>query len=166
MTLFGEISAKNVWTKKSLELRVSWYLFSYSGGHSFRALNDQNTYTHCGDASPQQGLRSWSELIGWSLNMLEALKAWDWRKPYSSDYGVTLLKTLTNQVWFWVSKKVLLFPQKSSRNTEKVELKEPDVTALTDEGLRDELVKHGVVVGPIVGESGVKVLRHHYRFSS
>uniref|UniRef100_A0A2I4CGM4 Thymopoietin a n=1 Tax=Austrofundulus limnaeus TaxID=52670 RepID=A0A2I4CGM4_AUSLI len=43
--------------------------------------------------------------------------------------------------------------KKSSRNSEKIEMKEPDVTALTDEGLRDELLKHGVVVGPIVAST-------------
>ncbi|XP_026219192.1 thymopoietin a [Anabas testudineus] len=40
--------------------------------------------------------------------------------------------------------------RKATRKTDKVRPDELDVTALTDEGLRDELLKHGVNVGPIV----------------
>lgn len=43
-------------------------------------------------------------------------------------------------------------PQKATRKTDKVQPDELDVTLLSDEGLRDELLKHGVDVGPIVGE--------------
>lgn len=39
------------------------------------------------------------------------------------------------------------------RKTDKVPAAEPDITELTDEGLKDELLKHGVDAGPIVGES-------------
>ncbi|XP_028278492.1 thymopoietin a isoform X3 [Parambassis ranga] len=39
---------------------------------------------------------------------------------------------------------------KATRKTDKVRPAELDVTALSDEGLRDELIKHGVDVGPIV----------------
>lgn len=40
--------------------------------------------------------------------------------------------------------------QKSSK---KVLLGEQDVTMLTDQSLRDELLSHGLDAGPIVGES-------------
>ncbi|KAM9824561.1 thymopoietin a [Neosynchiropus ocellatus] len=40
--------------------------------------------------------------------------------------------------------------KKTSRKQEKVVSEELDVTSLTDEGLRDELLKHGVEAGPIV----------------
>lgn len=46
----------------------------------------------------------------------------------------------------------LLLPQKATRKTDKVLPDELDVTVLTDEGLKDELLKHGVDAGPIVGE--------------
>ncbi|XP_069579111.1 thymopoietin a [Brachyistius frenatus] len=40
--------------------------------------------------------------------------------------------------------------RKATRKTDKVRPDELDVTVLTDEGLRDELLKHGVDAGPIV----------------
>uniref|UniRef100_A0A3B4V5Y9 Thymopoietin a n=1 Tax=Seriola dumerili TaxID=41447 RepID=A0A3B4V5Y9_SERDU len=40
--------------------------------------------------------------------------------------------------------------RKATRKTDKVQPEELDVTMLTDEGLRDELLKHGVDVGPVV----------------
>ncbi|KAM9310377.1 thymopoietin a [Pholidichthys leucotaenia] len=43
--------------------------------------------------------------------------------------------------------------RKATRKTEKIQLEELDVTALTDKGLRDELIKHGLVVGPIVAST-------------
>ncbi|XP_008288526.1 thymopoietin a [Stegastes partitus] len=43
--------------------------------------------------------------------------------------------------------------RKATRKTDKVQLDELDVTVLTDEGLRDELLKHGVDVGPIVAST-------------
>lgn len=46
----------------------------------------------------------------------------------------------------------VLVPQKATRKTDKVQPDELDVTVLTDQGLKDELLKHGVDVGPIVGE--------------
>lgn len=52
---------------------------------------------------------------------------------------------------YYLSLPVLL-PQKATRKTDKVRPDELDVTILTDEGLRDELRKHGVDVGPILGE--------------
>ncbi|XP_015256104.1 PREDICTED: thymopoietin [Cyprinodon variegatus] len=42
--------------------------------------------------------------------------------------------------------------KKTPRKSEKLRLEEVEVTSLTDEGLRDELQKYGVSVGPIVGE--------------
>lgn len=46
----------------------------------------------------------------------------------------------------------VLFLQKATRKTDKVQPDELDVTVLTDQGLKDELLKHGVDAGPIVGE--------------
>ncbi|XP_008314240.1 thymopoietin a isoform X3 [Cynoglossus semilaevis] len=43
--------------------------------------------------------------------------------------------------------------RKATRKTDKVLLEELDVTMLTDEGLRDELLKHGVDVGPVVAST-------------
>ncbi|XP_071357742.1 thymopoietin a isoform X2 [Trachinotus anak] len=43
--------------------------------------------------------------------------------------------------------------RKATRKTDKVQPDELDVTMLTDEGLRDELLKHGVDVGPIVAST-------------
>ncbi|XP_072233476.1 thymopoietin a isoform X3 [Leuresthes tenuis] len=43
--------------------------------------------------------------------------------------------------------------RKATRKTDKVQPDELDVTALTDEGLRDELMKHGVDAGPIVAST-------------
>lgn len=46
----------------------------------------------------------------------------------------------------------ILLPQKATRKTDKIQPDELDVTVLTDQDLKDELLKHGVDVGPIVGE--------------
>ncbi|XP_038137519.1 lamina-associated polypeptide 2, isoforms beta/gamma-like [Cyprinodon tularosa] len=43
--------------------------------------------------------------------------------------------------------------KKTPRKSEKLRLEEVDVTSLTDEGLRDELQKYGVSVGPIVAST-------------
>lgn len=43
--------------------------------------------------------------------------------------------------------------KKATRKTDKVRPDELDVTGLTDEGLRDELLKHGVDVGPVVAST-------------
>ncbi|XP_075932378.1 thymopoietin a isoform X3 [Anarhichas minor] len=43
--------------------------------------------------------------------------------------------------------------RKATRKTDKVRPDEMDVTMLTDEGLRDELLKHGVDVGPILAST-------------
>ncbi|XP_040004717.1 thymopoietin a isoform X2 [Xiphias gladius] len=43
--------------------------------------------------------------------------------------------------------------RKATRKTDRVRPEELDVTLLTDEGLRDELFKHGVDVGPIVAST-------------
>lgn len=40
--------------------------------------------------------------------------------------------------------------RKAVRKTDKVPAAEPDITELTDQGLKDELLKHGVSSGPIV----------------
>jgi len=43
--------------------------------------------------------------------------------------------------------------QKAARKTDRPRgTEEPDVTDLTDEGLREQLAKHGVDTGPIVGK--------------
>ena len=42
--------------------------------------------------------------------------------------------------------------QKAARKTDRPRTEETDVTELTDEDLREQLVKHGVETGPIVGE--------------
>nr|XP_046235592.1 thymopoietin a isoform X4 [Scatophagus argus] len=43
--------------------------------------------------------------------------------------------------------------RKATRKTDKVRPNELDVTVLTDQGLKDELLKHGVDVGPIVAST-------------
>lgn len=43
--------------------------------------------------------------------------------------------------------------RKATRKTDKVQPDELDVTVLTDQGLKDELLKHGVDVGPIVAST-------------
>ncbi|KAM6962013.1 thymopoietin a [Tautogolabrus adspersus] len=43
--------------------------------------------------------------------------------------------------------------RKATRKTDKVRSDELDVTELTDEGLKDELLKHGVDAGPIVAST-------------
>uniref|UniRef100_A0AAQ5YKC7 Thymopoietin a n=1 Tax=Amphiprion ocellaris TaxID=80972 RepID=A0AAQ5YKC7_AMPOC len=43
--------------------------------------------------------------------------------------------------------------RKATRKTDKVQLDELDVTVLTDESLRDELIKHGMDVGPVVAST-------------
>ncbi|XP_054480420.1 thymopoietin a isoform X2 [Anoplopoma fimbria] len=43
--------------------------------------------------------------------------------------------------------------RKATRKTDKVRPDEMDVTMLTDEGLKDELLKHGVDVGPVVAST-------------
>lgn len=42
--------------------------------------------------------------------------------------------------------------QKATRKTDKPRAEEVEVTDLTDEDLKQQLAKHGVDVGPIVGE--------------
>ncbi|XP_007577211.1 lamina-associated polypeptide 2, isoforms beta/gamma-like [Poecilia formosa] len=42
--------------------------------------------------------------------------------------------------------------RKAARKSDKHHLEQVDVASLTDESLRDELQKHGMKVGPIVGE--------------
>lgn len=44
------------------------------------------------------------------------------------------------------------FLQKATRKTDKPRAEEVEVTDLTDEDLKQQLAKHGVDVGPIVGE--------------
>lgn len=54
---------------------------------------------------------------------------------------------------------VVLLSQKATRKTDKPRPEDLDVTELTSEGLKDELLKYGVNAGPIVGES-VSLLVH------
>ena len=56
--------------------------------------------------------------------------------------GVDLVGCLVNALSF----------QKAARKTDRPRTEETDVTELTDEDLREQLVKHGVETGPIVGE--------------
>lgn len=51
--------------------------------------------------------------------------------------------------------------QKATKKTDKVRPDELDVTALTDQDLKDQLLKHGVDVGPIVGECSHKHRQQH-----
>ncbi|KAK2895114.1 hypothetical protein Q8A73_014602 [Channa argus] len=52
-----------------------------------------------------------------------------------------------------VSNRNRSFGRKATRKTDRIQPDEVDVTVLTDQGLRDELLKHGVDVGPIVASS-------------
>jgi len=45
-----------------------------------------------------------------------------------------------------------LLLQKATKKTDKPRLEEVEVTDLTDEDLKQQLEKHGVDTGPIVGE--------------
>lgn len=47
---------------------------------------------------------------------------------------------------------VCVFLQKATRKTDKPRAEEVEVTDLTDEDLKQQLAKHGVDTGPIVGE--------------
>lgn len=46
----------------------------------------------------------------------------------------------------------LLFLQKATKKTDRPRLKEVEVTDLTDDDLKQQLEKHGVQPGPVVGE--------------
>ncbi|XP_067330518.1 thymopoietin a isoform X7 [Channa argus] len=56
-----------------------------------------------------------------------------------------------------VSNRNRSFGRKATRKTDRIQPDEVDVTVLTDQGLRDELLKHGVDVGPIVEVTSVTV---------
>ena len=51
--------------------------------------------------------------------------------------------------------------QKATRKTDKPASEEVEVTDLTDEGLKDQLMKHGIDAGPIVGESRGKIFQSY-----
>lgn len=51
----------------------------------------------------------------------------------------------------WVS-VCSFFLQKATRKSDKPPPTELDVTGLTDQGLKEELLRHGLDVGPVVGE--------------
>lgn len=58
------------------------------------------------------------------------------------------------------------FLQKATRKTDKPRAEEVEVTDLTDEDLKQQLAKHGVEVGPIVGEFKCNLSRwqeHRYK---
>uniref|UniRef100_A0A1A8S0V0 Thymopoietin a n=2 Tax=Nothobranchius rachovii TaxID=451742 RepID=A0A1A8S0V0_9TELE len=55
--------------------------------------------------------------------------------------------------WVAISSRSRSSGKKSTRKTEKVQLEELNVSKLTDSDLRDELLKHGVDVGPIVAST-------------
>lgn len=61
------------------------------------------------------------------------------------------LGCLTSFVYLWVDLFVL--SQKATKKTDKPRSEEVEVTDLTDEDLKEQLAKHGVETGPIVGES-------------
>lgn len=61
------------------------------------------------------------------------------------------LGRLTSFIYFWIYLFVL--SQKATKKTDKPRSEEVEVTDLTDEDLKEQLAKHGVETGPIVGES-------------
>lgn len=56
-------------------------------------------------------------------------------------------------MYFVVMKMHLCSLQKATRKTDKVRPEEINVTELTDEGLKDLLLKYGLNAGPIVGKT-------------
>lgn len=55
----------------------------------------------------------------------------------------------------WFITIVVIWPfssQKATRKTDKVRPEDVDVTELSNEGLKDLLLKYGLNAGPIVGE--------------
>lgn len=52
----------------------------------------------------------------------------------------------------YCNNNVTLFSQKATRKTDKVRPEDIDVTELSNEGLKDLLLKYGLNAGPIVGE--------------
>lgn len=63
------------------------------------------------------------------------------------------------ELWLWVVARLmcvffffLLFLQKATKKSDKPRTEEVEVTDLADEDLRQQLAKHGVETGPIVGE--------------
>lgn len=58
---------------------------------------------------------------------------------------------LTSFIYLWIDLFVL--SQKATKKTDKPRSEEVEVTDLTDEDLKEQLAKHGVETGPIVGES-------------
>lgn len=56
-------------------------------------------------------------------------------------------------LYFVVMKMRLCSLQKATRKTDKVRPEEINVTELTDEGLKDLLLKYGLNAGPIVGKT-------------
>lgn len=49
--------------------------------------------------------------------------------------------------------RLIFLSQKATKKTDKPRSEEVEVTDLTDEDLKEQLAKHGVETGPIVGES-------------
>lgn len=56
-----------------------------------------------------------------------------------------------------------LLSQKATKKTDKPRTEEVEVTDLTDEDLKEQLAKHGVDSGPIVGECCLRLF-HEKRF--
>lgn len=56
-----------------------------------------------------------------------------------------------------------LLSQKATKKTDKPRTEEVEVTDLTDEDLKEQLAKHGVDSGPIVGECCHRLI-HEKRF--
>lgn len=49
--------------------------------------------------------------------------------------------------------------QKATKKTDKPRTEEVEVTDLTDEDLKEQLAKHGVDTGPIVGECCLRLVQ-------
>lgn len=52
-----------------------------------------------------------------------------------------------------------LLSQKATKKTDKPRTEEVEVTDLTDEDLKEQLAKHGVDTGPIVGECRLRLFQ-------
>lgn len=68
----------------------------------------------------------------------------------------TRMSSLSSVLWI-LSNMTLSFLQKATKKTDRIRPEETDVTELTDEELKDQLLKYGVNAGPVVGETTVCV---------
>lgn len=93
--------------------------------------------------------KNWNTVLLWvtlldrfhiTLGKWYPVTAAAWPKLLCAGYGKTALNPGMS-------------PQKATRKTDKPPADEVDVADLTDESLKDQLLKYGVSIGPIVGES-------------